>query len=182
MSKVHAAPDTDRRRLLGRGAALGLGTAFAGWGGLVGGAAHAAAAALGEPVRWPSVTLLDGQTLAPDHWRDAATLVVFFATTCPFCQRHNQHVEKLVQATRGQPLRVVGAALDRTAAPVQAYLQRQQYTFPVTLDAGLLREALTPRKVIPLTCVVDRSGRLREVIPGEMFEEDVLGLAKWAHT
>lgn len=39
---------------------------------------------------------------------------------------------------------------------------------------------MTLRKVIPLTCVVDRAGRLREVIPGEMFEEDVLDLAKWA--
>jgi hypothetical protein len=28
--------------------------------------------------------------------------------------------------------------------------------------------------VIPLTAVVERSGRLRQVIPGEMFEEDVM--------
>lgn len=161
-------------------AALGVAPGLGSLGVLAGGAARAAPPAVGDPVRWPSVTLLDGQTLAPDHWRDAATLVVFFATTCPFCQRHNQHIEKLVRATRGQPLRVVGAALDRTAAPVHAYLQRQQYSFPVTLDAPALREALTLRKVIPLTCVVDRAGRLREVIPGEMFEEDVLDLAKWA--
>jgi hypothetical protein len=31
-----------------------------------------------------------------------------------------------------------------------------------------------------MTCVLDRGGRLREVIPGEMAEADVLDLARWA--
>ena len=35
--------------------------------------------------------------------------------------------------------------------------------------------------MIPLTVVVDRQGRLKQVIPGEMFEEDVLDLLKICH-
>ena len=54
------------------------------------------------------------------------------------------------------------------------------YSFPVTLDARAFAAALSTRNVIPLTITVDRQGRLREVIPGEMFEEDVLALAKLA--
>jgi len=27
---------------------------------------------------------------------------------------------------------------------------------------------------------IDRAGRLHQVIPGEMFEDDVLGLQQWA--
>ena len=34
--------------------------------------------------------------------------------------------------------------------------------------------------MIPLTATVDRSGRLQQVIPGEMFEEDVLELTRLA--
>ncbi len=142
--------------------------------------AQPAAPALGEPVRWPAVTLLDGRIFAAEQWGAAATLVVFFSTTCPFCQRHNRHVEKLVRSTRGQPLQVIGVAQDRSEAAVRDYLSRQGYSFAVTLDERALHQALSPRKVIPLTCVVDRSGRLREVIPGEMFEEDVMELARWA--
>ncbi len=135
---------------------------------------------LGEPVPWPSVTLLDGRVFTAEQWRSAATLVVFFATTCPFCQRHNRHVDKLVRATRGQPLQVVGVAKDRSEGVVRDYLARQGYSFAVTLEARALQQVLTPRQVIPLTCVVDRGGVLREVIPGEMFEEDVMELARWA--
>jgi hypothetical protein len=43
-----------------------------------------------------------------------------------------------------------------------------------------LHAALSERRVTPLTCVVEQAGVLREVIPGEMFEQDVLDLAKWA--
>lgn len=134
----------------------------------------------GEAVRWPTVTLLDGRIFGAEQWGAAATLVVFFSTTCPFCQRHNRHVEKLLRSTRGLPLQVIGVAQDRSEAPVRDYLARQGYSFAVTMDERALHQALSPRKVIPLTCVVDRSGRLREVIPGEMFEEDVMELARWA--
>lgn len=142
--------------------------------------AATAAPALGERVLWPTVTMLDGRVYGAEQWGAAATLVVFFSTICPFCQRHNRHVEKLLRSSRDLPLQVVGVAQDRSEAPVRDYLARQGYSFAVTMDERALHQALSPRKVIPLTCVVDRSGRLREVIPGEMFEEDVMELARWA--
>ena len=77
---------------------------------------------------------------------------------------------------------MLGAALDREVAPVEAYLARQGYTFPVTMDAGPLRAVLTARRSYPVTCVIDRQGVLREVIPGEMAEEDVMELVKWARS
>jgi hypothetical protein len=46
----------------------------------------------------------------------------------------------------------------------------------VTLEHEPLRAALSARKSIPLTVLVDRTGRIRQSIPGEMFEEDVLEL------
>jgi len=143
--------------------------------------AQAAPAALGQPVQWPaSLRLLDGGTLEAAQLRQSATLVVFFSTTCPFCARHNQHVQKLAQATRGQPLRVLGVAHDRDPEAVRRYLAAKGLGFAVTLDQQPLHEALSMRRVIPLSCVIDAQGRLREVIPGEMFEEDVMDLERWA--
>jgi hypothetical protein len=50
------------------------------------------------------------------------------------------------------------------------------------MDAAALRAVLTARRSYPMTCVIDRQGVLREVIPGEMAEDDVMGLAKWARS
>lgn len=159
----------DRRRWLaaGLGAALGAGAAPG---------VRAAAA----PVAWPAIALVDGRTLAPEDWAGQGAVVVVWATFCPFCRRQNAHLEKLYRATRGQPLQVLGVALDRDAAAVRAYMAQHGYTFPVAADGERLRSLLTPRRVIPMTFVLDRRQQLRQAIPGEMFEEDVLDLGRIA--
>ncbi len=156
-----------------RRAGLGLLTWPLAW------SARAAPATLGEPVVWPALTLLGGQQLPATAWQGQVVVVVFFATDCPYCQRHNTRLEQLVHATRGQGLQVLGVAGDRDPDRVRAYLDERGLSFPVTLDSAALHAVLSPRRVIPLTCVIDRAGRLREVIPGEMSQDDVLGLARW---
>jgi thiol-disulfide isomerase/thioredoxin len=158
-----------RRRVL---AALALATAGAAP------RARAAAAQKGELVAWPAVTLLDGRRLEPAHWQGRLGVVVFWSTTCPFCRRHNQHVEKLQRAARaaGAPLAVLGVARDRDAATVQRYAQAQGYSFDITQDVAPMAAALAPRNLIPQTAVVGRDGRLVQLLPGEMFEEDVMEL------
>jgi thiol-disulfide isomerase/thioredoxin len=138
----------------------------------------AQASGAGPVVEWPEIRLLDGSTLSPSSWRGQAAVLVFWATDCPFCQRHNAHVDKLHRAVQGQPLRVLGVALDNDATVVRRYMASHHYGFPVALDGGSLRQRLTPRRVIPMTCAIDRQGRLLQAIPGEMFEDDVLGLAR----
>lgn len=144
--------------------------------------AQAAPAQTGQVVTWPSVTLLDGTRLSAAQLQAQPAVVVFWTTTCPFCRRHNQHVEKLHRAAQaaGLPLRVLGVAGDRDAAAVRRYAQQQGYSFPITMDRAALAGALSERRMIPLTAVVDRDGRLKQVLPGEMFEEDVLELLQLA--
>lgn len=141
-------------------------------------AAQAAPALPGQVVQWPAVTLLDGRALTAAELHSKPAVVVFWTTTCPFCRRHNQHVEKLHRAAlaAASPLRVLGVARERDAALVRRYAQAQGYSFDITLDHAPLAAALTERKMIPLTASVDRQGRLQQVLPGEMFEEDVMEL------
>ena len=122
--------------------------------------------------------MLDGSTLSPASWQGQAAVVVLWATYCAYCRRHNAHVDKLHRATRGQALRVLGVALDTDADAVQRYMASNRYAFPVALDSGGLRQRLTARRVIPMTCVLDRQSRLLQAIPGEMSEDEVLGLAR----
>jgi len=139
---------------------------------------RAAPAAAGEAVRWPEVTLLDGRPWAAP--RAEAAVVVFWSLTCPFCRRHNEHVERLFQAARGKPLRVLGVVRERDSAAVRRTMQSVGWTFPVTADTAAMAAALTERRMTPVTVTVDRAGRLRQVIAGEMFEEDVLELLQLA--
>lgn len=156
-----------RRRML---SALWLGALY--------GAAPAALAQGAKPagriVNWPEVTLLDGTRWGPAQAQGKTVIVVFWSTTCPFCLRHNAHIEKLRRAAAGRPLEILTVARDKDASAVKAYLARYGYGFQVTMDQGPMAAALSSRKVIPLTLTVDRQGRLGQEIPGEMFEEDVM--------
>ena len=143
------------------------------------GAAAGAPALPGQPVVWPVVPLLGGGQIEPAQWQGRSAVVVFWSTTCPFCKRHNQHLEKLhraAQALPGRPLQVLGVARERDATEVRRYAAQQGYSFPITLANGALSAALSERRVIPLTAVVDKSGRLKQVLAGEMFEEDLMEL------
>ncbi len=153
-------------------------TALAAAGCLAWPGAHAAPAAPGERVAWPEVALLDGSRFGPAQAAGRAMVVVFWSTACPFCRRHNPHVEKLHRAARaqGKALSVLTVSRDRDPDAVRRYAEQQGYSFPITLDAPALAAALTERRVVPITVTVDRQGRLTQVIVGEMFEEDVMEL------
>jgi thiol-disulfide isomerase/thioredoxin len=107
-------------------------------------------------------------------------VVVFWSLHCGFCERHNEHIEKLHRAAAGKPLRVLGVLAEQDRDAARRRMAQRGWTFPLTVDRDPLAAALTARRSVPLTVTVDRAGRLRELIPGEMFEADVLDLIKLA--
>lgn len=153
--------------------------ALTGLGLLAWGTAQAAPAA-GDTVAWPDVALLDGSAWGAKQAAGKAVVVVFWSTTCPFCKRHNAHLERLRQAADGLPLEIITIARDGDSQAVQRTMARHGWSFAVTLDQMPMRSALSTRNMMPLTVTVDRQGRLKQVIPGEMFEDDVMGLLKLA--
>lgn len=169
-----------RRELLG-GLAGGVAMAC-GVGLSLSGTSTQAAIAVGDVVPWPQEVRIEGGTLMhPVDWAGQVVVMVFFSTSCGFCRRHNQRVELLRRQVEADhlPLRLLGVAQDREPQAVRRYLAEQGLGLPFTLDYRLLRDALSARSVIPLTAVIDAAGRLRELIPGEMAEDDVLGLRRW---
>lgn len=180
------APNPDRRRWCARaatglvaGLGLGLGQGPA-WAWSPGTAT--AGPALGSLVQWPAVQLLDGTRLQPAAAAGQAWVVVFFATWCPYCLRHNTRLQALMPQLQQRGVQVLAAAHDRQPELVRRYLQVHRLHLPVTLDEAPLHQALSPRRVTPLTCVVDHQGRLAEVIPGEMTDSDLSGLARWGRS
>jgi hypothetical protein len=142
--------------------------------------AQAAPARPGERVRWPTVALLDGTRFGPQEARDNAVIVVFWSLTCPFCLRHNRHLSRLHEAIGSRPLRILSAVREPDERGVREHLAGAGHRFPVTLQATALAEALATRRISPLTATVGRDGRLLQVIPGEMAEDDVMELLQLA--
>jgi thiol-disulfide isomerase/thioredoxin len=152
-----------------------LGVALAGQTGWT--ALPAPAAGPAEVIDWPALVDIDGRTVAADSWRGVPAVLVFWATDCAYCRRHNAHVDRLFRSVDAQRLRVVGAVMEADALAARHYMAAQDYRFPVVADNGRLRARFTARRVVPMTCTVGADGRLLQCIPGEMAGDDVLALA-----
>lgn len=170
---------TTRRQLLQTTAAAAAGVAAAS-------ALPALAQRVGpvaEPFAWPDITLVDGAVLPASAWRDTAAVLVFWATHCPFCMRHNAHVEKLHLAAAGKPLRVLTFSSDTDPQRVLRYRAQHGYSFAISMvDTEAMRLRLALRRTIPTTVGISRAGRVGLALPGEMFEEDVMDLLRLANT
>jgi len=133
-----------------------------------------------ERITWSDITLADGRVLPASELKGKTVVVEFWATWCPFCKKQNPHIQKLHESWRGRGLTVLTFSIDKSAAAVLDYQRAHAYTFPVAM-AGTQSEAwFGKRKTLPEVFVVDRQGRIVHAEGGEMFEEDVAALARFA--
>ncbi|MGL4575524.1 MAG: TlpA family protein disulfide reductase [Burkholderiaceae bacterium] len=143
-------------------------------------AGSAFAASVGDPVKLPSVTLLDGKRMDAAAFSGKPTLVVFWASWCPYCAKHNPMVQKLIDQTKGTDLQVITVTIDKNLDDARKYLADKKYSFAATSDVAAMEAALGKKRALPKTYLIDRSGKLAVAEFGEMFEEDVLALKRFA--
>lgn len=143
-------------------------------------ATPAIALEVGDTVRLPAVQLLDGRTVPPEHWAGKPLVVQIWASWCPFCALQNPRLQKLYDSTRGTPLQVLTISIDKDQKDAVGYLRQRGYTFPAAMDTPALRAAIGPRKGLPELYVIDARGKVVQKEVGEMLEEEVAALAKYA--
>jgi thiol-disulfide isomerase/thioredoxin len=106
-------------------------------------------------------------------------VLYWWASWCPFCAVQSPHMEKLWQAGRGRGLQMLALSVDKNRDAAARYLQQKGYTFPAGMLAPDVAKVLPKPKGLPVTVVRGRDGRTVFAEGGEMFPEDVEGLAKF---
>lgn len=142
--------------------------------------APARALEVGDTVQLPAVQLLDGRTLPPSHWAGKPVVVQIWASWCPYCALQNPRLQKLYDATRGTRLQFLTISIDRRPDDAIRYLRERGYTFPAAMDTPALRAAIGGRKGLPELYVIDANGKVVQKEVGEMLEEEVAALARYA--
>lgn len=134
----------------------------------------------GDTVTLPALTLLSGQQRPDGYYTGKPVIVFYWASWCPFCARQSPYVQKLYDNAQDTGLEVLSISIDEDDADAHTYIQDKGYTFPVAMETSELRDVLGKRRIIPAVFAITADGKVAEVIPGEMFEEDVLELIKYA--
>ncbi|WP_020206471.1 MULTISPECIES: TlpA family protein disulfide reductase [Cupriavidus] len=143
----------------------------------------AAALEVGDTVHLPPVQLLDGRTVAPAQWAGKPLVLEVWASWCPFCALQNPRLQKLYDSIGGARggLQVLAVSIDKDPKEAGAYMAKHGYTFPAAMDTPALRAVLGKRRGLPELYVIDAGGKVVQKEAGEMLEEDVAALARYAN-
>jgi thiol-disulfide isomerase/thioredoxin len=141
-----------------------------------------AARAADPRVRWTDIELIDGRRLPAAELSRHVVVAQIWASWCPFCGAQNPHVQKLYDGHSGRGLRVVAFSIDKTVQAARDYVVSRGYTFPVAMITPQVEAWFGRRRTLPETYVVSRSGEIVFVHRGEMFPEDIAGLARFVGT
>jgi peroxiredoxin len=104
-----------------------------------------------------------------DHVGKDVILLDFWSTYCEPCKAEFPHLRAMYHEQRGRGFLVVGIAMDgpETVADVPAFVKRFELDFPVVTDEdSRIASLYNPKKSMPLSVLIDRSGRIVAVREG----------------
>jgi peroxiredoxin len=137
--------------------------------------AAAPAAAPGQAEKAPALELKDlrGRTLRLGDYRGKVVLLNFWATWCPPCRAEVPDLVRYQREYGGRGLQVIGVTYPpERRASVRAFTRRMKVNYPVALGTRAAKALFTPDETLPLTVVIDREGRVRDLIVGILLPEE----------
>jgi len=111
---------------------------------------------------------LDGKAWSLSDLRGRAVLLNFWATWCEPCRAEMPSLQALAQRHAADGLVALTVNYQESDLTIRRFLEKTPITLPVLLDRdGAASKAWTPR-VFPSTVLIDRTGRPRRVVVGEV--------------
>jgi thiol-disulfide isomerase/thioredoxin len=135
--------------------------------------------AAGTPLALPaSIERLDGTRFDAREAEGRVLVLYWWASWCPFCAETTPHVEALWRAHKVRGLQLLALSIDSQVQPARDYLARRGYTLPAAWVTPAVQRALPKPRGLPVTLVRGRDGRVLQAEAGQLFPEDVQGLAR----
>ena len=115
---------------------------------------------------------LEGRTWTLDQTKGQVVMVRFWADWCPYCRFEMPVIEKYYRLLKDKGFQVLAVNVKQSAQVAEAFIAQMDVTFPVLLDTdGRIAESYGVY-AIPTNFLVDKEGKIREVLVGEVFREE----------
>jgi len=141
--------------------------------------------AFGQDSRPRQLTLKDihGRYIRLSNYRGRVVLINFWATWCPPCRQEIPELVRLQRDYRSDGLQVIGVTYPpQQLAAVRGFVRKAKVNYPVGLGTKETKLLFTQADTLPLTIVIGRDGRVKDIIEGillpEEFEQKIRPLLK----
>ena len=144
---------------------------------------------MAQTTRAPALVLRDinGRSFTLSDYRGKVVLLNFWATWCPPCRAETPELVKWSREYRGQGLQVIGVTYPpQKLREVRRFVRSAKVNYPVALGTKEMKLLFSQSETLPLTIVIGKDGRIRDIIEGillpEEFEQKIKPLLKEVHT
>jgi peroxiredoxin len=111
---------------------------------------------------------LRGATHRLADYRGQVVLVNFWATWCEPCRAEMPSMERLRASLAGQPFAVLGVNMAEPLSRIEKFTARVPVAFTLLRDRDGATAKAWRAKVLPASFLVDREGRIRYYVYGEL--------------
>jgi cytochrome c biogenesis protein CcmG/thiol:disulfide interchange protein DsbE len=116
---------------------------------------------------------IHGHYIRLSDYRGKVVLVNFWATWCPPCRKEIPDLIKLQRKYRRRGLRVIGVTYPpQNLRTVRRFVGRASMNYPVALGTKETKLLFTESESLPMTVVIGRDGRVRDIIEGILLPEE----------
>jgi thiol-disulfide isomerase/thioredoxin len=128
-----------------------------------------------QEVKAPPLVLKDinGRTVRLSRYRGKVVLINFWATWCPPCRAEMPDLVRLQREHGKDGLQIIGITYPpEEKTRVRRFARSLKVNYPIVLGTRKLKARFTSDETLPLTVVIDRDGKVTEIIGGILLREE----------
>lgn len=129
----------------------------------------------GQGVLKPQFALKDmnGKTVRLRAYRGKVVLINFWATWCPPCRAEMPDLVRLQREHARQGLQIIGITYPpERKNRVRKFARSLKVNYPIILGTRQIKERFSSEETLPLTVVIDRDGKVKEIISGILLRQE----------
>jgi thiol-disulfide isomerase/thioredoxin len=136
--------------------------------------AFSPASVLRQETKAPQFELkdLDGRTVRLSDYQGKVVLINFWATWCPPCRAEMPDLVRL-QREHGEDLQIIGVTYPpEKKARVRRFARSLKVNYPIILGTREIKARFSSEETLPLTVVINRDGKVSDIISGILLREE----------
>ncbi len=123
----------------------------------------------------PTIALKDinSKSVRLSDFKGKVILLNFWATWCPPCRAEIPDLIKWQKEYENQGLQIIGITYPPTnRATVRSFVRQNEINYPILVGSKKTKELFTTADTMPFSVVIDRDGKVKELIEGVIFADE----------
>ena len=116
---------------------------------------------------------LNGRTVRLSDYRGKVVLINFWATWCPPCRAEMPDLIKIQREHRKDGLQIIGITYPpERKTRVRRFASSLKVNYPIALGTREIKDRFSSDETLPLTVVINRDGKVTEIISGILLRQE----------